>query len=214
MTDRLREKSLVRLVDDDEAVLTALTSFLEMDDWTVRAFRSAEDYLGSPGAEPGCLVLDVRMPGMTGIELQEEMRRRGIRTPIIFLSAHGDIELAVEAIGRGALTFLEKPPKPKKLLAAIEEATRLDILRLRREAELADADALWTTLTAAEAQVAQMIAKGLSSAETARALSVSENTVRGQRAAAYGKLGVQNAVELADFIREREALVEALRGSS
>ena len=208
--NRTHAKTLVRLVDDDGEVLSALTSFLEMADWNVRAYRSAEAYLADPGTEPGCLVLDVRMPGMTGIELQQEMKRRGIRTPIIFLSAHGDIELAVEAIGRGALTFLEKPPKPAKLLSAISEATELDILRTRREADLEASDALWATLTAAEAQVALMTAKGFSSAETAQALSVSENTVRSQRSAAYGKLGVQNAVELADFIHERASLAEAL----
>jgi RNA polymerase sigma factor (sigma-70 family) len=207
---RLRERALVRIVDDDETVLVALRSFLEMDDWRVKTYQSAEAFLTDLSAQPGCLILDVRMPGMAGIELQQVMKTRGIRTPIIFLSAHGDIALAVEAMRSGAMTFLEKPPKPERLIACIEEAVRLDWEQNRRSDDLERLQRQFSELTQAERQVARMVAKGLSNPQIASALGVSEKTVRSQRNAIYGKLEIQNAVELADFFFEMERLQDSL----
>jgi len=207
---RIRERALVRIVDDDETVLVALRSFLEMDDWRVKTYQSAEAFLTDLSAQPGCLILDVRMPGMAGIELQQVMKTRGIRTPIIFLSAHGDIALAVEAMRSGAMTFLEKPPKPERLIACIEEAVRLDWEQNRRSDDLERLQRQFSELTQAERQVARMVAKGLSNPQIASALGVSEKTVRSQRNAIYGKLEIQNAVELADFFFEMERLQDSL----
>ncbi len=203
---RLREKTLVRIVDDDVTVLGALRDFLEMDDWRVATFQSAELFLSGAGREPGCLILDVRMPGMTGIELQAEMKSRGMRMPIIFLSAHGDVALAVEAMSRGAMTFLEKPPRPEALIAAIEEAARLDLERVREAADRAVMERQLDELSEAEMTVARLVAKGLTNAVAAEALGVSERTVRAHRASIYQKLDVQNAVELAQFFNEIERL--------
>ena len=208
--ERLREKALVRVVDDDPTVLVALRAFLEMDDWRVKTYQSAEAFLADLSPLPGCLILDVRMPGMIGIELQKVMKERAIRTPIIFLSAHGDIELAVQAMRSGAMTFLEKPPNPEKLLACIEEAVQLDWEQNRRSSDLERLQRQFHELTGAERQVAQMVAKGLSNPQVACALGVSETTVRTQRTTIYAKLGVQNAVELADFFFEMERLQESL----
>lgn len=197
-----KARTRVRIVDDDPSVVRALTAFLEMDDWQVVAYGSGKAFLADPQTAPGCVVLDVRMPEMTGIEVQEEMRRRGMTLPIIFLSAHGDIELAVDAVKRGAKTFLVKPPKPGKLLAEIEAAVREDIEAKRSEEERAELLSLWNTLTAAEKEVAQLVAKGLTNSAIAEVLGVAERTVRSHKAEVYGKLDVENAVETGDFIRE------------
>ena len=200
------ETPLVRLVDDDRTVLDALSVFLQMADISVRTFCSAEAFLREDDhSVPGCAVLDVRMPDMNGIELQAEMKRRGIRLPIIFLSAHGDIEMAAEAVRAGAKNFLVKPPKPEKLLAIIGEANFESLTAARERAYGASLEMQRDTLTPAEKQTALMVAKGLTNAVIAEALGVAERTVRAHREAVYGKLDVENAVELADFVRERAA---------
>ncbi len=211
LSQQRRAKSAVRLVDDDPSVLKALSVFLTFDGWTVRTYDDANAFLSKDDLQtPGCLVLDVRMPQMSGIELQNEMHRRGIRLPIIFLSAHGDIEMAVEAVQRGARTFLTKPPKPEKLLAEIEKATLADWSRRQTENYAESLDAQWRELTPAEKQVAMMVGKGLSNAMIAETLGVGERTVRAQRAAIYGKLDIENAVELADFLHERQEAKQTL----
>ena len=185
---------LVRLVDDDYTVLDALTVFLEMADMTVRRYSSAQAFLNEDDTDiPGVLVLDVRMSGMSGIELQAEMKRRKIDLPIIFLSAHGDIEMAAEAVRAGAMNFLVKPPKPEKLLALIREAVVKSIEDRRGKRYGDSLVKLWETLTPAERQVAGMVAKGLGNAE---------RTVRSHKESIYRKLEVENAVELSDFLRD------------
>ena len=203
LSDRRKAQSVVRIVDDDESILKALTVFLSFDDWRVRTYAGAAAFLASDDFEtPGCIILDVRMPGMSGLELFEELLRRGIELPVVFLSAHGDIEMAVEAVRRGAKTFLVKPPKPEKLLEVLESVTADDWERRRKEAYAASLAEEWKKLTPAEAQVAVMVGKGLSNAFIAEAVGVAERTVRAQRASIYEKLDIENAVELADFIHE------------
>ncbi len=203
LSDRRKAQSVVRIVDDDESILKALTVFLSFDDWRVRTYAGAAAFLASDDFEtPGCIILDVRMPGMSGLELFEELLRRGIELPVVFLSAHGDIEMAVEAVRRGAKTFLVKPPKPEKLLEVLESVTADDWERRRKEAYAASLAEEWKKLTPAEAQVAVMVGKGLSNAFIAETVGVAERTVRAHRASIYEKLDIENAVELADFIHE------------
>ena len=203
LSDRRKAQSVVRIVDDDESILKALTVFLSFDDWRVRTYAGAAAFLASDDFEtPGCIILDVRMPGMSGLELFEELLRRGIELPVVFLSAHGDIEMAVEAVRRGAKTFLVKPPKPEKLLEVLESVTADDWERRRKEAYAASLAEEWKKLTPAEAQVAVMVGKGLSNAFIAEAVGVAERTVRAHRASIYEKLDIENAVELADFLHE------------
>ena len=203
LSDRRKAQSVVRIVDDDESILKALTVFLSFDDWRVRTYAGAAAFLASDDFEtPGCIILDVRMPGMSGLELFEELLRRGIELPVVFLSAHGDIEMAVEAVRRGAKTFLVKPPKPEKLLEVLESVTADDWERRRKEAYAASLAEEWKKLTPAEAQVAVMVGEGLSNAFIAETVGVAERTVRAHRASIYEKLDIENAVELADFIHE------------
>ncbi len=200
-----RKKPLVRLVDDDPTVLDALSLFLAMADRETVRYESARQFLDEDDFEvPGVLVLDVRMPEMNGIELQAEMKRRGIDLPVIFLSAHGDIEMAAEAVRAGAKNFLVKPPKPEKLLALIEEASGESIEKSREKAYGEKLLAEWRGLTPAEQRTARLAAKGFGNALVAQTLEISERTVRSQKEAVYRKLDVENAVELADFLRELE----------
>ncbi|WP_301204193.1 response regulator transcription factor, partial [Turicimonas muris] len=161
-------------------------SFLEKDDFSVT----------------GCIVLDVRMPHMSGIELQNELIRRRCDLPIIFLSAHGDIEMAVEAVHKGAKTFLVKPPRLDKLLEYIKEAVEEHRERQkgRRFAEFLMNQ--WNSLTEAERQVADMVAKGLTNNMISLVLEITERTVRSHRSSIYEKLEVENAAELSGFLND------------
>ena len=119
--EEMQNEALIRIVDDDADLRKGLTFMLECAGWKSAAYPSARDFLtqDSPSI-PGCLILDVQMAGMTGIELQHEMNRRGNTLPIIFLTGHGDIDMAVTAMIDGAANFIQKPPESGKLLAAIE----------------------------------------------------------------------------------------------
>lgn len=198
-----RPQPLVRVVDDDPTVLKALQTYLELADFAVRTYEGAEAFLEQDDPQtPGCVVLDVRMPRMSGIELHRELLRRKIDLPVIFLSGHGDIEMAVAAVKAGAKTFLVKPPKMDELARVIAEAIdenseyrakRRDYLSLLRDAE---------KLTPTETLVARMVVKGVTNAVIAEALGMAERTVKAHRAAVFEKLGVENALELSDFFHE------------
>ena len=206
LTDEQKAKAVVRLVDDDPSVLRALSVFLGMNDWEVKVYETGRAFLESELSAPGCVVLDVRMPGMSGIEVHQEMIRRGMALPVIFLSAHGDIGLAVEAVKRGARTFLEKPPLPEKLLSEIESAVAEDFEQRRRAADLKELQDAWESLTDSERQVASLLAKGFSNARAAGILGIAERTVRAHRERIYEKLDVENAVEIAELLHEMQLL--------
>ena len=207
-----KAKAVVRLVDDDPSVLRALSVFLEMNDWEVKTYAGGEAFLREPLDAPGCVILDVRMPAMTGIEVHQEMSRRGMTLPVIFLSAHGDIGLAVEAVKRGAQTFLEKPADPEKLLSEVESAVAADYARRRRNAELGELRTAWETLTDSERQVANLLAKGFSNQKVAQILGIAERTVRSHREHIYEKLDVENAVEILELLHEMRLLESGQEG--
>jgi FixJ family two-component response regulator len=195
---------VIRIVDDDQTVRNALTVFLQMADLHVRCYESAGRFLNEDDfTRPGVVILDVRMPDMNGIECQTEMKRRRVELPIIFLSAHGDIEMAAEAVRAGAKNFLVKPPKSEKLLALVEEAMAESVERMKERAYGRSLEQQWMSLTPAEQRVASMVAKGLSNSVVADALEISERTIRAHKEAIYRKLDIENAVELAEFLRER-----------
>lgn len=147
---------------------------------------------------------------MTGLELQDEMIRQKIDLPIIFLSAHGDIAMAVRAVQKGAKTFLVKPPNLEQLLEEIDSAIKL-CFSIRDEKLLAqELQEEWNQLTEAEKKIAKLVAKGLSNQTIAEIQSVSEKTVRSQRASVYTKLEVENAAELTNFLRDYEKIEHLL----
>jgi FixJ family two-component response regulator len=198
----MQDKAIVRIVDDDSDLSSALKFFIELDGWHTAVYNDARSFLAADlPSVPGCLVLDVRMPGMTGIELQRELDVRGIDLPIIFLSAHGDIEMAVKAVQNGAVDFLVKPPEPGKLLEIVRK-TVLEHQRKRKEdGERAQLLAQYETLTPTERQILFLIAKGFTNATIGEVQEISEKTAKGHRARIYGKLDLENAVEASEFLR-------------
>lgn len=202
---------LVRLVDDDEELLKSTAFLLRMAGFDVLTYASAESFLELDDATwPGCLVLDQRMPGMTGMELQEAMVERSETLPIIFLSAHGDIPMAMQAVHRGAEDFLVKPADPQVLIEAVRKACEKSIEAASEGAET-DAVALIAQLTARERDVAEGVAKGLLNKQIADELGISLVTVKMHRGNVTKKLGVKSAVAIAELLRRAGSGAGAVR---
>ena len=186
---------LVCIVDDDEAMRDSLRWLLESAGYRTATYPSAELFLGCRRpAAAACLVLDVRMPGMSGLELQQELNRRGRPLPIIFITGHGDVPMAVSAVKGGAFHFLEKPFQDAQLLEAIEHiasgvAPGDRSERFRAAAKLA-------TLTQREREVLDLVVKGRKNKQIAEALGISVKTVEAHRAHAMEKMGATNLAEL------------------
>ncbi len=203
--------ALIRLVDDDPKVADSLRFFLQAAGYDVVAYSSAPAFLEEDDASRrGCVVLDVRMPQMSGIECQREMIARHADLPIVFLSAHADVSLAVSAVQRGASGFVVKPPKVDALLGEIEKAVALHEKRQRMRRELERIEQQLAQLTPSEFECAQLIAKGLSNAEIAELLGISEGTVRHRRADISTKLETRNAVEVAELFSWQATLKQTL----
>lgn len=192
------ETALVRLVDDDAEQLKSLAFLLRMAGFEVMAYQSAASLLElDDPRRPGCLVLDHRMPGMTGMELQQELVERGSLLPIIFLSAHGDIPMAMQAVHRGAMDFLVKPAAPEQLIAAVERAIKKSFEDLAADAGQSDLAQKAASLTERELEVARLVAEGLLNKQIADRLSISLATVKLHRGNAAKKIGVRSAVAMA-----------------
>ena len=187
----------VTVVDDDEAMRDSLRWLLESAGYKVASFPSAERFLA--GYRPGqasCLVLDVRMPGLTGLELQQELNRRGAPLPIIFITGHGDVPMAVDALKNGAFHFLEKPFPGEKLLSLIEQASTLDTPAEDERAQRRCAKARLATLTQREREVMDLVVLGRKNRQIAEALAISVKTVEAHRAKAMEKMDVTSVAGL------------------
>lgn len=138
----VQQKSLVRIVDDDETVAKSYEFMLRCAGWNCRIFNSAEDYLVSENVQIGCLILDVRMPGLSGLQLQQKLEILEREIPIIFVTGHGDVDMAVMALKRGAQDFMLKPVDPQRLKGAVFQACQSDLLHfLRSQKEEAEREA-------------------------------------------------------------------------
>ena len=190
--------ALVRIVDDDAEQLKSLAFLLRMGGFEVMTYQSAQAFLEMDDPrKPGCLLLDHRMPGMTGMELQAELVERGSLLPVIFLSAHGDIPMAMQAEHRGAMDFLVKPAAPDVLIAAVEKAVKKSFEDLAADAGQADLAEKAATLTDRELEVARLVAEGLLNKQIGDKLGISLPTVKLHRGNAAKKLGVRSAVAMA-----------------
>ena len=187
----------VFVVDDDDAVRNSLRLLLKSVGLPTVAFASAREYLDSwHPDQPGCLVLDVRMPGMSGLELQEELNRRGAIIPVIFISGHGDIPMAVEAIQHGAFDFLQKPFRDQDLIDRVQRALAVD--HANRQS-LAQRDVLrqrYGSLTPREQEVLVLVTKGKANKVMAGDLDISQRTVEIHRARVMEKMGAQSLAQL------------------
>jgi len=197
----------IHVVDDDAAFRRSLVFLLESMGWAVQAHASAADYLahGLPALdETGCLLLDVRMPGMSGLELQQTLIARGCRLPIVFLTGHGDVELAVQAMKHGAFDFLEKPFKDQRLLDIVSAALRQREVELASRERADQASARLARLSPRETEVARLVAQGLPNKLVARALDISEKTVHIHRQHVMEKADVGSAAELARLMLQAD----------
>jgi len=193
---------LVHVVDDEAPLRRALAFLLESAGWRVAAHESAEAFLAAwcEPAPPGCLLLDVRMPLMSGLELQRMLVERHIRLPVIFLTGHGDVSIAVQAMKLGACDFIEKPFKDQVLLDAVSHAVRDDIARREEGVAHAALRAQVDKLSPREKEVAGMIAEGLTNKAIGHRLDISERTVQVHRLHLMEKLGLHSAAELAQLM--------------
>ncbi|MFQ5617528.1 MAG: response regulator transcription factor [Rhodospirillales bacterium] len=189
----------VFVVDDDQAVRRFLCGLIASVDLRVEAYASAREFLDAyePG-RPGCLLLDIRMPGMSGLELQKELTERAIRLPVIILTGHGDVQVAVHAMKAGAVDFIEKPFNNELLLDRIQKAVAKSVdagsSRVRRDQIMARVE----RLTPRERQVLDMVVAGETNKGVARRLDISERTVEIHRSNAMAKM---QAKSLADLVK-------------
>lgn len=187
----------VHVVDDDEALRDSLRWLLEGHGFEVKSHPSATAFLESPPPQPGSvLLLDVRMPGMTGMQLQDELAGRGINSPIIFITGHGDVPMAVEAVKKGAFDFLEKPFNDEQLVALIRRAAHQDAERQGLEARRTAGDARLQTLTAREREVLERVVAGKLNKSIADELGISIKTVEVHRARVMEKMQAKSLAEL------------------
>lgn len=194
---------MIRVVDDDRAVSKAIQFLLENEDWTVQVFSSGEEFLVNEAPSvPGCIILDVQMGGISGIEVHKELIARESKVPIIFLTAHGDIPMAVEAMKEGAAEFLVKPLDPEKLLQLVEKHVEWDIKRRQWSVSKEEAERRVESLTLRERQIVELVLKDLSNQEIAEALKLSRRTIECHRQVAYKKLQVNNVKELKLILEE------------
>jgi RNA polymerase sigma factor (sigma-70 family) len=199
-------RPMVFVIDDDASVRDALKRLIRSMGLQVELFASAQDFMQRQRQRPevpSCLVLDVRLPGTSGIELQRQLNRANIRIPLIFITAHGDIRMSVLAMRAGAVEFLTKPFRDQDLLDSIDIALERDRVRLDLEAQDAALRERFDSLTPREQEVLMMVVSGLLNKEIGYKIGIAENTVKVHRSRAMDKM---QARSLADLVRMVEKL--------
>lgn len=194
------EACVVHVVDDDPGLRRSLRFLLDSVGWTVQLHASAEEFLdvvAAPQTQPCCLLLDIRMPSMSGLELQQVLRGRGIDLPILFMTGHADVSMAVQAMKSGAIDFIEKPFNDQKVLDAVAAAIRQSAEAIDDAGRRHAAGAMLALLSPREQEVARLVAQGQPNKQIAFSLNISEKTVHIHRQHVMEKAGVSSAAELA-----------------
>lgn len=198
------EQPVVFIIDDDVSVRKALTNLMRSVGLPVESYGSAQAFLSAKRPDgPGCLVLDVRLPGASGLELQRQLSEAGVQLPIVFITGHGDIEMSVQAMKAGAVEFLTKPFREHVLLEAVQHAIERDRVAYEQRAAVAELRARYQSLTPREQEILPLVVRGLLNKQVAGALGTTEATVKVHRAKVMHKM---KADSLADLIRMAERL--------
>jgi FixJ family two-component response regulator len=188
---------LVFVIDDDAGVRASIHRLLKSVGLRSEAFAAAQDFLQRPSHDgPSCLILDVRLPGISGLELQRKLIQSGVNTPIIFITGHGDIPTTVKAMKSGAVEFLTKPYSDQELLDAIQQALEHDRVARRRQVEIAELQHRFERLTARERQVMKLVISGMPNKEIASVLGTQEITAKVHRSQVMHKMKATSLVEL------------------
>jgi FixJ family two-component response regulator len=190
-------KPTIFIVDDDPSIRRALENLVSSVGQQAETYAAAQDFLRDcPRNAAGCLLLDVQMPGLSGLDLQNEMHRAGIYLPIIFITGHGDIPSTVRAMKAGAIEFLTKPVKDSELLAAIDQALERDRLERADRADLAELRSRYDQLTHKEKEVMELVVQGLLNKQIALKLNNSEITIKQHRGKVMQKMRAESLVDL------------------
>ncbi len=190
-------EATIFVVDDDPGVRQSLEMLIRAIGQSVETYASAGEFLDAYTSErPGCLVLDLRMPGMSGLELQEELGSRGSNLPVIFITAHGDVPTAVDAVKGGAIDFIQKPFRDQDLIEKIELALEQNERALEETAKRGDVQARVASLTSRERQVMDIVVDGKTNKAMATELRLSERTVEIHRARVMSKMGAESLADL------------------
>ena len=203
--------SVVFVVDDDPSVRRAIKLLLESIGLEVELFGSAQEFLPrGPTKGPGCLILDVRLPGVSGLDFQRQLNEAKINIPIIFISAHGDVPMTVRAMKAGAIEFLTKPFRDQDLLDAVQVALERDRARRQREGEIATLRERFESLSAREREVVAMVVSGMPNKLIAAKIGITENTVKVHRSRAMEKMQARSLADLVKMVDRLGILPQAL----
>lgn len=198
MDNSAQEIVVIRIIDDDPEQLESYKFRLDAEGWFVRCYSSAESFLEHDNFNvPGCAIIDIRMEGMSGLELYEILKHRNIELPVIFLTAHGTIDLAVSALQTGAVSFLTKPASEEALNRELNKAVEISLKNFKNRDKL---HAL-KSLTPREKEVAKLVAQGLLNKQIAYELHAAERTILAHRASVYQKLQAKNAIDVYKILK-------------
>lgn len=201
MNSQYKEKAVIRIVDDDEGFGDAIRFMLKTDGWLVSYYSETGTFLKKDDLDvPGCIILDYQMPLVNGLEFQDILAHRGYRQPIIFLTAHADVDMAISAFRSGAADILKKSVSSEILLEAVERAVESDFAFRQKDFRIVRYQEFYDALTQREKQILNSVNAGLMNYQIAQRLGLSERTVETHRANAYKKVGVKDLQQLKEFL--------------
>jgi len=199
--------TIVSIIDDDQDVRQSLEALLNGQQYSTCCYASAEEFLKSfDPTTVGCLLLDVRMPGMDGMELQGVMQKQNWKTPVIIMTGHADVQMAVEALSAGASAFIEKPFRRKDLIQSIERAIAQDLESRKKQVRWKELEELFQLLTRRESEIVDLVVSGLMTKQIATELQIGDRTVETHRRNLMRKLNANSVAELVSLRLEHRAL--------